>query len=165
MIDANKTIVRDKILDLKEKIAKQSADLKKEIELKNRRYLEIFNSDSKEVNNPGLVVTSVFSLLMVAQALQKGYTFAQLKEVLGTDEILKNKENLVEKIYTQVEERLKIIELAETNDLKDFLKENDVYSIFENGKLEKFLELGKDDLKSKSHENKKENIMEESHAR
>lgn len=165
MIDANKTMVRDKILDLKEKIAEQAADLKKEIELKNRRYLEIFNSDSKEVNNPGLVVTSVFSLLMVAQALQKGYTFAQLKEVLGADEILKNKENLVEKIYTQVEERLKIIELAETNDLKDFLKENDVYSIFENGKLEKFLELGKDDLKSKNHEKKKENIMEESHAR
>lgn len=165
MIDANKTMVRDKILDLKEKIAEQAADLKKEIELKNRRYLEIFNSDSKEVNNPGLVVTSVFSLLMVAQALQKGYTFAQLKEVLGADEILKNKENLVEKIYTQVEERLKIIELAETNDLKDFLKENDVYSIFENGKLEKFLELGKDDLKSKNYEKKKENIMEESHAR
>ena len=165
MIDANKTMVRDKILDLKEKIAEQAADLKKEIELKNRRYLEIFNSDSKEVNNPGLVVTSVFSLLMVAQALQKGYTFAQLKEVLGADEILKNKENLVEKIYTQVEERLKIIELAETNDLKDFLKENDVYSIFENGKLEKFLELGKDDLKSKNHEKKKENTMEESHER
>jgi hypothetical protein len=165
MTNANKTIVRDKILDLKEKISKQSADLKKEIELKNRRYLEIFNSDAKEVNNPGLVVTSVFSLLMVAQALQKGYTFAQLKEVLSADEILKNKENLVEKIYTQVEERLKIIELAETNDLKDFLKENDVYSIFENGKLEKFLELGKDDLKSKNHEKKKENIMEESHER
>lgn len=165
MIDANKTMVRDKILDLKEKIAEQAADLKKEIELKNRRYLEIFNSDSKEVNNPGLVVTSVFSLLMVAQALQKGYTFAQLKEVLGADEILKNKENLVEKIYTQVEERLKIIELAETNDLKDFLKENDVYSIFENGKLEKFLELGKDNLKSKNHEKKKENTMEESHER
>jgi hypothetical protein len=165
MIDANKTMVRDKILDLKEKIAEQAADLKKEIELKNRRYLEIFNSDSKEVNNPGLVVTSVFSLLMVAQALQKGYTFAQLKEVLGADEILKNKENLVEKIYTQVEERLKIIELAETNDLKDFLKENDVYSIFENGKLEKFLELGKDNLKSKNHEKKKENTMEEFHAR
>ena len=165
MIDANKTMVRDKILDLKEKIAEQAADLKKEIELKNRRYLEIFNSDSKEVNNPGLVVTSVFSLLMVAQALQKGYTFAQLKEVLGADEILKNKENLVEKIYTQVEERLKIIELAETNDLKDFLKENDVYSIFENGKLEKFLELDKDYLKSKNHEKKKENTMEESHER
>ena len=165
MIDANKTMVRDKILDLKEKIAEQAADLKKEIELKNRRYLEIFNSDSKEVNNPGLVVTSVFSLLMVAQALQKGYTFAQLKEVLRADEILKNKENLVEKIYTQVEERLKIIELAETNDLKDFLKENDVYSIFENGKLEKFLELGKDNLKSKNHEKKKENTMEESHER
>ena len=165
MIDANKTMVRDKILDLKEKIAEQAADLKKEIELKNRRYLEIFNSDSKEVNNPGLVVTSVFSLLMVAQALQKGYTFAQLKDVLRADEILKNKENLVEKIYTQVEERLKIIELAETNDLKDFLKENDVYSIFENGKLEKFLELGKDNLKSKNHEKKKENTMEESHER
>lgn len=163
MTNANKTMVMDKILDLKEKIAKQSADLKKEIELKNKRYLEIFNSDSKESNNPGIVITSIFSLMMVAQAIQKGYTFAQLKEVIKNDEILKNKENLVEKISTQVEERLKIIELAETNDLKDFLKENDVYSIFENGKFEKFLELGKDDLKSKNHEKKKENIMEESH--
>lgn len=165
MTNANKTLIKDKILDLREKIKHQSANLQKEIEQKNRRYLEIFHNDSKEANNPGLVVTSIFSLIMVSQAFQKGYTLAQLKEVLRTDEILKNKENLVEKIYTQVNERLKIIELAETNDLKDFLKENDVYSIFENGKLEKFLELGKDDLKSKQNESKKDNTMEESHAR
>lgn len=165
MTNANKTLIKDKILDLREKIKHQSANLQKEIEQKNRRYLEIFHNDSKEANNPGLVVTSIFSLIMVSQALQKGYTLAQLKEVLRTDEILKNKENLVEKIYIQVNERLKIIELAETNDLKDFLKENDVYSIFENGKLEKFLELGKDDLKSKQNESKKDNNMEESHAR
>ena len=81
MTNANKTMLMDKILDLKEKIAKQSTDLKKEIELKN-------------------------------------------------------KENLVEKIYNQVDERLKIIEKAETNDLKKFLKENDVYAIFENGKFD-----------------------------
>lgn len=165
MTNASNTIIKDKILDLKSRIKNQAISLRKEIEQKNKRYLEIFHKNSNESNNPGLVVTGIFSLIMVIQALQKGYTQAQLKEVLRADEILKNKETLVEIIYTQVNERLKIIELAEKNDLQNFLKENDVYSIFENGKLEKFLELDEDNLKTKKRENKKDNNMEESNAR
>ena len=42
-------------------------------------------------------------------------------------------------MYEQVKERLDIVEKAEGNNLKDFLKENDVFSIFEKGKLEEFL--------------------------
>ena len=165
MIKANKTIIKDKILDLREKIQQQSKDLHKQIEQKNKRYENLL--DKSQEPNSAAVMTRVYSLIFILDAIRKGNTLIQLQESLQAQDLLKNKGNLVETLYQQVNDRLDIIEKAENKDLKEFLKDNDVYSVFEHGKLEKFLDNDKSEEKFSSKENdkKKDINMEVSHDR
>ena len=112
-------------------------------------------------------MVGVLGIMMTLEAIRKGHTLNQLKESLKTQNLLENKDELVEKLYTQVNERISIIEKAENHDLKEFLKENDVYSVFEEGKLEKFLDndKSKDNTSIKQNETKKDNTMEVSNGR
>lgn len=164
MTKANKTIIKDKVLDLREKIQRQSRELHHQIEQKTKRFEKLL--DMKQESNPAIVMSGVLALLTTLDAIRKGHTLNQLKESLQTQNLLHNKDNLVDKLYHQVNERISIIEKAENHDLKDFLKENCVYSIFEKGKLETFLDSSKDNKSlSKQNENKKDNTMEASHGR
>lgn len=163
MKKANKTIIKDKVLDLREKIQRQSRELHHQIEQKTKRFEKLL--DMEQESNPAIVMTGVFALLTTLDAVRKGHTLSKLKESLQTQNLLHNKDNLVDKLYHQVNERISIIEKAENHDLKDFLKENDVYSIFEKGKLETFLDSSKDKSLSKQNENKKDNTKEASHGR
>lgn len=168
MTKANKTQIKDKILDLREKIQKQSKELHHQIEQKNKRFENLLdNSEDSTQSRTFLSMVGVLSILMTLEAIRKGHTLNQLKESLKTQNLLENKGELVEKLYNQVNERISIIEKAENHDLKEFLKENDVYSVFEEGKLEKFLDndKSKDNTLVKQYENKKDNTMEVSHER
>ena len=79
------------------------------------------------------------------------------------DTVILKKSDLIENLYKQVNERVEIIAKAEKHDLQDFLKENDIYSIFEDGKLEKFLEKNESSLNLKEKSKIKINSMETSH--
>ena len=163
MTKANKTQIKDKILDLREKIQKQSKELHHQIEQKNKRFENLLdNSEDSTQSRTFLSMVGVLSILMTLEAIRKGHTLNQLKETLKTQNLLENKGELVEKLYNQVNERISIIEKAENHDLKEFLKENDVYSVFEEGKLEKFLDndKSKDNTLVKQYENKKDNTMQ-----
>ena len=46
MTKANKTIIKDKILDLREKIQKQSMDLHEQVKKKKDRYHDIFEESN-----------------------------------------------------------------------------------------------------------------------
>lgn len=165
MTKANKTIIKDKVLDLREKIQKQKKELHHQIEQKTKKFEKLL--DMEQESNPAIVMTGVLALLATLDAIRKGHTLNQLKESLQTQNLLHNKDNLVDKLYHQVNERLDIIEKAENKDLKEFLKDNDVYSVFEHGKLEKFLDndKSKDNSLSKQNKSKKDNTMEVSHGR
>lgn len=157
MTKVNKTIIKDKILDLREKIQKQSMDLHEQVKKKKDRYHDIFEeSNDKSDTNPISAMSGLLALSKVVDAIRKGKALHQLKESLEAQNLLRNKDNLVDKLYHHVNERLDIIEKAETKDLKDFLKDNDVYSVFEDGKLEKFLDNDKND-KSEDNLSSKEN--------
>lgn len=168
MTKANKIQIKDKILDLREKIQKQSKELHHQIEQKNKRFENLLdNSEDSTQSRTFLSMVGVLGIMMTLEAIRKGHTLNQLKESLKTQNLLENKDELVEKLYTQVNERISIIEKAENHDLKEFLKENDVYSVFEEGKLEKFLDndKSKDNTLVKQNETKKDNTMEVSHGR
>ena len=166
MKKANKTIIKDKILDLRERIQKQSKDLQKQIKQKTKRFENLLdNSQDSTQSRLYIGMTGFLGIMMTFEAIRKGHTLNQLKESLKTQDLLQNKDNLVDKFFHQISERMEIIDKAETHDLKDFLKENDVYSIFENGKLEQFLDKDNSLSKLKQHEVKKDNTMEETHAR
>lgn len=166
MTKANKTIIRDKVLDLREKIQKQKKELHHQIEQKTKKFEKLLDME-QESGNPAIVMSGVLALLTTLDAIRKGHTLSKLNESLQTQNLLHNKDNLVDKLYHQVNERLDIIEKAENKDLKEFLKENDVYSMFEHGKLEKFLDndKSKDNFLSKQNESKKDNTVEVSHGR
>lgn len=134
---AKATTIKDRILDLKEKTIKQNADLLNEIEIKNRRIYKIFNDDSYDSKLRAHAYS--FGITFIFEVLQKANAHRLLQENLKAKEIATQREDLIKNIYKQVNERLSIIEKAEKHDLQDFLKENDVYSIFEYGKLENFL--------------------------
>ncbi len=153
--------IKDRILDLREKIEKQKNTLQKEIELKNKRMQEILNFKSS--TNEILAINGFLAFVMTIDAVIKGYTINQFRESLKAEKILDEKGDLIENLYKQVNERVEIIAKAEKHDLQDFLKENDIYSIFEDGKLEKFLEKNESSLNSKEKSKIKINSMETSH--
>ncbi|MFW2578768.1 hypothetical protein [Aliarcobacter butzleri] len=165
MTKANKTVIKDKILDLREKIQQQSRDLHKQIEQKTKRFENLL--DNADGTNPIATMSGVFALVIIYNSIIKGYTLQQLKESLQVQNLLQNKNNLVDKLYHQVNERLDIIEKAENKDLKEFLKDNDVYSVFGNGKIEEFLnnDKSKDNSSSKENDKKKDIDKEISHDR
>ena len=161
MIKAKQIQIKDRILDLREKIEKQKNTLQKEIEQKNKRMQEILNFKSS--TNEILAITGFLAFVMTVNSVIKGYTINQFKESLKGEKILNEKGDLIENLYKQVNERVEIIAKAEKHDLQDFLKENDIYSIFEDGKLEKFLEKNESSLNSKEKSKIKINSMETSH--
>ncbi|MCT7471186.1 hypothetical protein N5T90_09885 [Aliarcobacter cryaerophilus] len=161
MIKAKQIQIKDRILDLREKIEKQKNTLQKEIELKNKRMQEILNFKSS--TNEILAINGFLAFVMTIDAVIKGYTINQFRESFKAEKILDEKGDLIENLYKQVNERVEIIAKAEKHDLQDFLKENDIYSIFEDGKLEKFLEKNESSLNSKEKSKIKINSMETSH--
>ncbi|MGJ0316617.1 hypothetical protein NG754_08810 [Aliarcobacter cryaerophilus] len=161
MIKAKQIQIKDRILDLREKIKKQKNTLQKEIELKNKRMQEILNFKSS--TNEILAINGFLAFVMTIDAVIKGYTINQFRESLKVEKILDEKGDSIENLYKQVNERVEIIVKAEKHDLQDFLKENDVYSIFEDGKLEKFLEKNESSLNLKEKSKIKINSMETSH--
>ena len=136
MTKANKTQIKDKILDLREKIQKQSKELHHQIEQKNKRFENLLdNSEDSTQSRTFLSMVGVLSILMTLEAIRKGHTLNQLKETLKTQNLLENKGELVEKLYNQVNERISIIEKAENHDLKEFLKEKTVITVSVNSYL------------------------------
>lgn len=133
---AKATSIKDKILDLKEKIQAQKFELQTELETKKKVFHDTFNNSSdKEL----IAHTYSIGVTLILDIFTKGNAHRLLQESLKANESLRDKRDLIENIYKQVNERLSIIEKAEFNDLEDFLKENDVYSIFKGDKLEKFI--------------------------
>lgn len=161
MIKAKQIQIKDRILDLREKIEKQKNTLQKEIELKNKRMQEILNFKSS--TNEILAINGFLAFVMTIDAVIKGYTINQFRESLKVEKILDEKGDSIENLYKQVNERVEIIAKAEKHDLQDFLKENDIFSIFEDGKLEKFLEKNESSLNLKEKSKIKINSMETSH--
>lgn len=156
MTKANRTMIKDRILDLKTKIDKQKKELQFQIEQKTRRFENLLDNDlNKESKNIGMVSTGALALLMILDVIRKGHTVTKLQESLYAEKLLANKANVVEKLYNQVIERLNIISTAESKDLTAFLKDNDVYSVFEKDTFEKFLDKEKniDKVKEKDKNN------------
>lgn len=140
MINSQKTVIIDKIMDLKDKTKKQSIELQEEIIKKKKRLESLFENLDLKTNNPAFVLSGVFALSHILGVLLKSHAINRLNESFKTEKSLQEKNDTLNILDYQISERLKIIEKAETHDLQDFLKENDVYSIFENDKLEKWLD-------------------------
>ena len=164
MTNASKIVIKDKIFDLKEKISKQKADLNKQIEQQKKRYEGVFYAIDEHSYNPALVLTGLLTIMMNLDAIRKGNTLNQSSETLKIHELLQKKDKMIELIYTEVKEKLDIIEKAENHELRGFLKKNNVYSLFKEGQFEEFLS-SRDNTSLKSKEKNKENIMEKSHGR
>lgn len=150
MTNASKTIIKDKLLDLKERTKKQTIELQEEIGKKKKRFEALFQDLDMNTSNPILALSGVLAFAHIFGAILKGHSLIQVTESLRAAKLLQEKDISVEKLYNQVSERISIIETAEKNDLENFLKTNDVYSIFENGKLEKFLEDNDSSKKEKT---------------
>ena len=150
MTNASKTIIKDKLLDLKERTKKQTIELQEEIAKKKKRFEALFQDLDMNNSNPILALSGALAFAHIFGAILKGRSLIQVAESIRAAKLLQEKDISVEKLYNQVSERISIIETAEKNDLKDFLKTNDVYSIFENGKLEKFLEDNDSSKKEKT---------------
>ena len=150
MTNASKTIIKDKLLDLKERTKKQTIELQEEIGKKKKRFEALFQDLDMNTSNPILALSGALAFAHIFGAILKGRSLIQVVESLRAVKLLREKDIFVEKLYNQVSERISIIETAEKNDLENFLKTNDVYSIFENGKLEKFLEDNDSSKKEKT---------------
>lgn len=153
MTNASKIDIKNRLKDLKETTFKQAYQFQKELDSKKKRFHDIFeksNSNDKSDTNPVSAMSGLLAFLKVVEMVRKGKALHQLKESFQANEELRKKEQLVEKLYAQVVERLDIIEKAETNDLQDFIKDNDVYAVFEKDKLEEYMN---DNEKSDSKEN------------
>ena len=169
MTNASKIDIKNRLKDLKETTFKQAYQFQKELDSKKKRFHDVFeksNSNDKSDTNPVSAMSGLLAFLKIFEMVKKGKALQQLKESFQANEELRKKEQLVEKLYTQVVERLDIIEKAETNDLQDFIKDNDIYAVFEKDKLEEYMN---DNEKSDSKENeiKKEKYQsqEVDHAR
>lgn len=169
MTNASKIDIKNRLKDLKETTFKQAYQFQKELDSKKKRFHDIFeksNSNDKSDTNPVSAMAGLLAFLKVVELVRKGKALHELKESFKANEELRKKEELVEKLYAQVVERLDIIEKAETNDLQDFIKDNDVYAVFEKDKLEEYMN---DNEKSDSKENEikkeKSQNQEVDHAR
>jgi hypothetical protein len=169
MTNASKIDIKNRLKDLKETTFKQAYQFQKELDSKKKRFHDVFeksNSNEKSDTNPVSAMAGLLAFLKIIEIYKKSKALQQLKESFQANEELRKKEQLVEKLYTQVVERLDIIEKAETNDLQDFIKDNDIYAVFEKDKLEEYMN---DNEKSDSKENeiKKEKYQaqEVDHAR
>lgn len=150
MTNSSKTIIKDRLHDLRERTKKQTIELHKEIDKKKKRLNSLFQDFEINNSNPALVFSGSLAFAHIFVLILKARSFIQVAEALRAEKLLQEKDSSVEKLYNQVCERISIIETAEKNDLENFLKTNDVYSIFENGKLEKFLEDNDSSKKEKT---------------
>lgn len=150
MTNASKTIIKDKLLDLKEKTKAQTIELQEELDKKKKRFEALFQDLDMNTSNPILALSGALGFAHIFGTFLKGHSLIQVAESLAAKLLLEEKDISVEKLYNQVSERISIIETAEKNDLENFLKTNDVYSVFETGKLEKFLEDNDSSKKEKT---------------
>ena len=137
MTNATRIEILNRLKDMRETTQTQKSDLQKEIQNKNQK-LEDIKSNSKEKHGLFSDMLGLSALIQIVEKVRKKRTLKDLQKALESNFELNKKERLVNNLYEQVKERLDIIDKAKTNDLQDFLKENDVYSIFEKGKFEEF---------------------------
>ncbi|MCT7566049.1 hypothetical protein N5T96_06815 [Aliarcobacter butzleri] len=162
--NAKRNEIRDRILDLKERTKRNKIDFQNELNSKKKSYERVFSESNNMEKSPIIGMSGFLFFILLIESMRKAWAIENLRKSLKANEKLKEQSRLVDDICTQVNNRLEIIAKAEKNDLHDFLKDNDVYSIFEDGKLEKFLskeekEKDKNKVKEKN-QDKMENINE-----
>ncbi len=137
MTNATRIEILNRLKDMRETTQTQKSDLQKEIQKKNQK-LEDIKSNSKDKHGLFSDMLGLSALIQIVERVRRKRTLKDLQKALESNFELNKKERLVNNLYEQVKERLDIIDKAKTNELHDFLKENDVYSIFEKGKFEEF---------------------------
>lgn len=88
MIKAKQIQIKDRILDLREKIEKQKYSAKGD-RAKNKRMQEILNFKSS--TNEILAINGFLAFVMTIDAVIKGYTINQFRESLKAEKILMRK--------------------------------------------------------------------------
>lgn len=154
MTQSKRINIKDKVLELREKALKQRQDYEQVIELKKRRYQNILNSNEM-LSNPILAINGATAMFAVLQVLEKATSKENLEDILKQEKLFKDNQELTEKFAKELTERLEIIEKAEKHDLEDFINKNDIYAVFEDDKLKKFLEKAED----KNHSKEQNNIV------
>ncbi|TLS71390.1 hypothetical protein FE246_07195 [Aliarcobacter thereius] len=154
MTQSKRINIKDKVLELREKTLKQRQDYEQGSELKKRRYQNILNSNEM-LSNPILAINGATAMFAVLQVLEKATSKSNLEDILKEEKLFKDNQELAEKFAKELTERLEIIEKAEKHDLEDFINKNDIYAVFEDDKLKKFLEKAED----KNHSKEQNNIV------
>jgi len=137
MTTAQKLEIKNRLLEMRDETRRQKNELEKETQKKNQKL-----EDLKDISNTNSLYNNVIGLTALTEIIElirKISTIQNLRKNHEVNSQINAKEQLINNLYEQVKERLDIVEKAEGNNLKDFLKENDVFSIFEKGKLEEFL--------------------------
>lgn len=143
MTNNQKLEIKNRMQEMMERTRKQKLELQKEIEEKSQKFQDAKDESVKNQNNNSNIFSQLAGLellIKILDEIRKEERLRSLKEALEKAFELNQKEALTYSMNKQIEERLEIISKAETNGLKDFLKENDVYSVFEKGKLEDYIE-------------------------
>lgn len=107
------------------------------------------------LSNPILAINGATAMFAVLQVLEKATSKSNLEDILKEEKLFKDNQELTEKFAKELTERLEIIEKAEKHDLEDFINKNDIYAVFEDDKLKKFLEKAED----KNHSKEQNNIV------
>lgn len=137
MTNASRIEILNRLKDMRETTQIQKGELQKEIQNKNQKLVDI-KSNSKDKHGLFSDMLGLSALIQIVERVRRKRILKDIQKAIESNFELNKKEHLVNNLYEQVKERLDIIHKAKTNDLEDFLKENDVYSIFEKGKFEEF---------------------------
>jgi hypothetical protein len=166
MTKAQRREFENRLRESRDKIQAQRHELQKEIDIKNYRIEDLKRSSQDKCANgvPFSEMLAITAIVDIFKRIREKRERKELKKILETNLELSRKEQLVNNLYEQVKERFDIVDKAESNDLKDFLKENDVYSIFEKGKFEEFVNNKESNSSSVTNEssNSKEQKVENS---
>ena len=157
MTKAHKLEIKNQLLQMRENTKKQRLKFQQEIENKKQILSDLQEENSKN-HELFSQLFGIASLLEIINKIKKRVARDELRESLNTNNELIKKEFLSDKLNEEIKERLDIIEKAENKDLKEFLEENDVYSIFEKGKLENY--FNKENLSENQKFNEKNNENE-----
>lgn len=157
MTKAQRREFENRLRESRDKIQAQRHELQKEIDIKNYRIEDLKRSSQDKCSNDSLFsqMLAITAIVDIFKRIREKRERKELKKILETNLELTRKDQLVNNLYEQVQERFDIVDKAESNDLKDFLKENDVYSIFEKGKFEEFVNNKESNSSSTTNESTK----------
>lgn len=158
MTNASRIEILNRLKDMRETTQIQKGELQKEIQNKNQK-LEDIKSNSKDKHGLFSDMLGLSALIQIVERVRRKRILKDIQKAIESNFELNKKEHLVNNLYEQVKERLDIIDKAKTNELHDFLKENDVYSIFEKGKFEEFTN-NKENKESNTNETSNKNSNE-----